>query len=89
VIPVAESDDGGLIEDDALAADVDQRVRRAEIDGEVLREQLAQYSSQDVQARRRPRRCRISRRSADRVGRAVRGPSRAGLRAARLGIVES
>ena len=31
-----------FLEDDPLAADVDQRVGRAEIDGEILREHLGQ-----------------------------------------------
>ena len=35
---VADGDDGGLVEHDALATHVDQRVGRAQVDGEVRRE---------------------------------------------------
>jgi CheY-like chemotaxis protein len=56
VIGLADGHDRGLVEDNALAADVDERVGRAEIDGEVFREQPGQRPQQRAQARRRPRR---------------------------------
>ena len=45
---VADGDDGGLVEDDALAAHVDQRVGSAEVDGQVRRE-VATKGSEHVE----------------------------------------
>jgi hypothetical protein len=44
VILAADGDDGGLVEDNTLPADVDQRVGGAEIDGKILREHSGQRS---------------------------------------------
>jgi hypothetical protein len=37
-----DRDDGGLVDDDALAVGVDQRVGRAQVDGEVIGEEAEQ-----------------------------------------------
>jgi len=42
VVRLVDRDDRRLVEDDALAAHVDERVRRAEVDGEVVREHSGQ-----------------------------------------------
>jgi hypothetical protein len=39
---VLDGDDGGFVQDDALATDVDQRVGRAQVDGQVTGEIAAQ-----------------------------------------------
>ena len=39
-----DGDDGGLVHDDALASNIDERVGSTEIDGEVVREEPGEYA---------------------------------------------
>ena len=48
---LVDGDDGGLVDDDALAARVDQRVRGAEIDCQIARE-YAEQRTHTVRTRR-------------------------------------